>query len=192
MVSVTELKNAANEKRQRIIAGKHAKKQLERLAEDPSTRGLTLGEIRERDIDNFHLLKKSKGFKQYVFDRPNHAVFFHGQAMAKCMKKLGVDTLWKHSTEKNNRSLTPQEIAHYSLRVENEMADKDVSVERRETDVYPNREDMDKRGFYIYHGLEIVYFISSPRIIEASSAGGHIILAGEKKFVIETNAPETV
>lgn len=192
MANVTELKEAAKEKRNRIADGLGAKKQIERLRGDRSTRHLTLGEITERDIDNFHLLKKSKGFKQYVFDNFSQAVFFHGQAMARCMNKLGVQTLYKHATEKHNRVLTPQEIALYSLRVDNEMAKHDVSVERRETNAYPDHKDMDKRGFYIYHGLEIVYFISSPRIVEARAAGGKIILIGEKKYLIETNAPESV
>lgn len=192
MGSITELKEAAKEKSNRIADGIGVKKQIERLQGDRSTRHLTLGEVTERDIDNFHLLKKSEGFRQYVFDKPGQAVFFHGQAMARCMNKLGVKTLYKHATDKHNRRLTPQEVALYSLKVDNEMAKHDVSVERRESDAYPKKNDMDKRGFYIYHGLEIVYFISSPRIVEARTVGGKIILAGEYKYMIETNAPESV
>lgn len=185
----SNLINLAQRKRDRIAEGKEFPSQAQFLAEHPDTRNLTLGEIRDRDVDNFHLLWKGKGFKAFQFDTLNEAVYFHGKAVAFAMKKLGCHTVGDHANRSKPMALTEKQIEEYSIKVDQEMALQKVRVERRESVVYPEPVDFYKRGFYIYHHDEIAFFVGSPMVAEKERNG--IIIIGEHDYVVRTNAPIT-
>jgi len=189
-MTVTEIEELRKDHARRAQEGNLAKTAAERLLDDHATANLTLEEVKARDIDNFHLLLASKGCKDLIFEHLKDAIVFHGQAMARCMGKLGCKTLYEHS-KRTPKALTRSEMTFYTLKVEKEMQRNDVVVERRESKAYPEPNDFYKRGFYIYHGREIVFFISSPRMIEARSQGG-IVMAGKIMYMVQTNAPDNV
>ena len=159
-----------------------------RLMKDPANRGMTVDDMREREVDNLHLLLHCKGMKAYQFDTFKEAMYFHGQALAKCLDKLGCKALARHGRARKPKKLNPFQKKRMEKRIDEEMIENDVRVESRESRHYPKEIDAYKRGFYIYHGNEIVYFISSPNVIIGRAR--RLSLAIRRKYLGGTNAPE--
>jgi len=157
-----------------------------KLAMDQSdvTQDMVLDEIKLRDIDNLLLVLKSS--KSYFYDRKDVAFYNIGQFLNRALSKLGCDAL-NHFAKRPD----PQNADHRFLerKLQHQMLKKGIKCEARPVEMY-DPPDRWRSGMFVYKENEIAYYISN--IIEqhgGRSGGGHIILPGQRKYLIITNAP---
>jgi hypothetical protein len=91
---------------------------------------MTLDEIRARCIDNFWLLARE--FKDYIYDTPQHAIFFVSECQVKAMAKLGVKNMAIYEQAvRQDHSLAKDEVRQrfYAKRLDDEMKRRGVKIE---------------------------------------------------------------
>ena len=132
-----------------------------------------IGELLGHDVDNLqHILKNRK---KYWFRTYDEIVHFMIQVFDNVFERFGftkghVDITW--NSDKINEVLTP-----YGLRYEKR--------------VYNDEKDKWRSGLYLYHGHEIVIWISQPRRVqERRTSDGLIIIndGSHPDLYVETNA----
>lgn len=136
-----------------------------------ATLGMTLSEIRERDIDNLKLVCQSA--KKYIFETVPAAKAFINKALTMALMKFGIDV-------KKLKKLYPED---YERHIHNECAAKQVILEPKPR--VRTGEHFWRSGVYMYYRNEIAFFISLPQRISKSQ---HIITLGDEyRYMIVTN-----
>lgn len=177
---------------------------VESMKDRHDTKNLTLAEIKVRDEENLRLVLATS--RQHTFSRPDQAINFTFEMLAKALVKLGVTKagvpcaakfLFMRDIYKGALTLIPGNLYTPDLTpneqniIKRQMIDNDVRFEIRQPQQYP-KEDQWKSGMYLYHGSEIAFFISNPIADKnAVSGGGHIVLpqAFTQRWFVKTNVP---
>jgi hypothetical protein len=162
---------------------------------------LTLGEMRERDIDNLTLVT-TKQCKEYSFNSLKEALKWTNDAIQGIFIKFGIDKdgiirqAMSYPLDHFQIQQVKKECAHlpkqYDPRkllamklLDKRMKDVDIQQEDRQ---YDNKEDVWRTGHYFYHHNEIAYFISAPyRRKGGHYQTPHIIVPAFGKWFIQSN-----
>lgn len=146
----------------------------------------TIQEIRDQHIANFTHLWNTK-MKDNWFDDRLQAWRFHGETMAKCLGKLGVDMSLIKSAAKIEKAKANSKANTFVIKqIDRAIKEKGIEVLNRLTHFKKKSEFMRNGLYLIYHG-EIAYFISSVINIKGGRRRRGIIIPGQVDYLVRTN-----
>ena len=145
------------------------------------TKDMTLGEIRSRNVDNFHLL--SKTLRTIRFNTEKAATIVAGIYVYRALAKLGVD-------QKAIMAKYEKMGKHRIIR------EVDKALERNNVKAETMGSGYeDRSGWYLYHHNEMAYFISNPIRVDRNKSRSGLIyikpsLGSQVEWQVKTNVPE--
>lgn len=161
-----------------------------------ATAHMTLGEMGERDVDNFGLLFKD--CKHYFFDTLREATVFFGECIRIGFLRVGVGDIHQlkiRIAEGGFKPLADEEINQFGDHFNKVLIEKGIRWEMRPKSHYPDKEDIERRGFYIFKQNEIAYFIGNPKVMRRSKGPNQSLLILPERFKndvklrVSTNVP---
>jgi hypothetical protein len=140
-----------------------------------ATAHMTLGDIRQRDIDNLTLIYKNA--RRFDFETEQIAKIFISKCITRALSKFGINC------EEIAKRCLPDQKKYIEER-QKKCEEKGIVYEKR----HRKGDHTWRSGIYIYCRNEIAYFISFPFPVEGGKySDSHIIIPGEFKYRIVTN-----
>lgn len=143
-----------------------------------------ISELKRYDDENHGLILKES--KEYLYDKLGQALYAKSQFWRAAMKKLGI----KAVEEFHSGGADQSKLSEFETKLVQQMKEKQVHIEERNSQGLDVKEDGWKSGSYVYYQGDIVYFISNPHSKRKFRSGIYVV--GQVDFCLRTNAPNVL